>query len=672
MIISDKISIEIKRGNIGYFRDNYKDIKIGDFIEVDIENISKGSNYIIEAKCHFCGEVSKIKYKLYNNRFDKHGNFACGRKCASKRNKRKLQDVYGVDNISQVPYVKDKIKKTNLERYGSEYYISSIDCREKTKKKLINKYGVDNPQKSEEIQKRTKKTNLERYGVEYILQNRDVIEKTNLEKYGYKVASKSDKVKNKIKETNQNKYGHNSPIMDPEILKKSKDTLMENWGVDNPQKSEEIQKRTKKTNLERYGVEYPSQSEEIKQKMKLTCQNRYGVEYISQSEKFKDIIKNSSLERYGVESYLLTNDFKNKSKNTILDKYGSDNITKSEKFRKSHYEISNDKNYIKYLSDKKSLFKCDCGKDHNFVIKSDNYIHRKSYNNKLCTICYPINDLSSIKEKELVNYLKNIYDGIIIENYRDDLEIDIYLPGLNIGFEFNGLYYHSDKFKDKNYHIDKTNYFKDKGIRIIHIWEDDWVYKTDIIKSQIRNLLGMSEKIYARKCVFKKVNKDEFKKFLGMNHLQGQDRSLHRYGLYYDNRLVSIMTFDKFAGRFRMGEREWNLSRFCNKLNVTVIGGASKLLKNFIKNHNPKKIISYADNDWSEGNLYDKLSFNKISLNSPDYKYVVNNKRRHKSNYKKSKLGISGSKITESQYMSDKGYHRIWDCGKIKYEMVIK
>jgi len=103
-------------------------------------------------------------------------------------------------------------------------------------------------------------------------------------------------------------------------------------------------------------------------------------------------------------------------------------------------------------------------------------------------------------------------------------------------------------------------------------------------------------------------------------------------------------------------------------LNTNVIGGASKLIKYFIENKTPKRIISYADKDWSIGDLYIKLGFNKVYETSIDYKYLINGKRKHKQNFKKKNLKIVNE--TESEYMSENRIFRIWDCGKIKFERI--
>ena len=290
-------------------------------------------------------------------------------------------------------------------------------------------------------------------------------------------------------------------------------------------------------------------------------------------------------------------------------------------------------------------------------------------------ICYPIGDNKSIKEKILLEYIQSIYTGEIISGYRDALEIDIYLPDLKIGIEFNGLYWHSEKFKESNYHINKLNYFKEKDIDIKFIWEDDFDKNLDIIKSQISNWLSLTQtKIYARKTEVRRItNVEEYRNFLNKNHIQGYVASKLAYGLYYQDQLVSLMCFDKKEGRLNMEESGWNLNRFCNLINTNVIGGASKLLNHFIKINKPSRIISYADKDWSNGNLYFKLGFDLVSESKPDYKYIVDGIRKSKQNFTKTKLGKMGHDIslTESQIMSSIGINRVYDCGKIKFEKYV-
>ena len=382
--------------------------------------------------------------------------------------------------------------------------------------------------------------------------------------------------------------------------------------MDNPFKSKDIREKSKRINLEKYGFPYPIQSEDV---LKLRRDNN-------------------------------------------LSKYGYEILSHSEEFRKNNFYISNYPNYIKYIGQSISLFHCTkCNMD--FEIHTDNFYRRIEQNLNLCTICNPISNSVSIKEKELFDFIQCKYKGKIIQSYRDGLEIDIYLPELKLGFEFNGLYWHSSEYLDKNYHLNKLNHFKENGIRIFNVWEDDWRIKQNLVKSMILNLLNQTpNKIYARECevcIVKDIK--SIKEFLNLNHIQGWVNSKVKIGLYFNNELVSLMIFDKMEGRKKMNLDEWNISRFCNKLENNIIGGASKILKYFIKNFSVKRIISFADKDWSNGNMYYTLGFNKLYETKPDYKYIKNNVRKHKANFK-----LNENKVD---------LPKVWDCGKIKFEKII-
>ena len=507
-----------------------------------------------------------------------------------------------------IPY-KEYLRNIGI---GNKYACSKYCGSEKAKESNIDKYGVVSALQLDDIKEKQKRTNLEKYGVEYLQQSAEIKEKskkTLLKKYNVDHISKVE----------ENRNRHSDWLGSDEFKIKAKETLFKNYGVDNPTKSSVI------------------------------------------TDKLKNTLSKKKEENWKIIS--------EKNKKTNINRYGVDNPMKSEDIRKSYFDIAKHKDYIKYLFNGISKFHCNTC-DSEFEIKSDNYFKRLENNLSLCTICHPIGDSSSIREKELYQYVKSIYNGNIVASYRDRLEIDIYLPELKLGFEFNGLYWHSEEYKDRNYHLNKTNYFKERGIRIIHIWEDDWINKNDILKSQINNWIGLNiNKIYARKCVIKEVKDIKIARdFLNMNHIQGSDKSVLKLGLHFNEKLVSLMTFDKSEGRKKMEEGGWNLSRFCNVSNTNVIGSASKLLTYFIKNYNPIRIVSYADKTWSQGNVYYKLSFEKVHDTNPDYKYIIDGKRRHKSNFKKSKLNTN---LRESDFMYRNNIYKIWDCGKIKFQINI-
>jgi hypothetical protein len=646
MLISKKVLIK-KRGNknIKYYTDLGYDTSLDKF-EIDIIHLTESSKYLVYIECDFCGNHVERMYYLYLKNISSNGLFACSPKCG-----------------------KNKTINTNLEKYGFEYPNQSELVKNKTRETNIEKYGVDSPMKSELVKNKIKETNLERWGVEWTLQNKDIrnkIKETNLERWGVDHNFKSPITREKIKETLLKNWGVDNPSKSDEIKDKKRDTCIKNWGVDNPNKSEVIKEKKKETNLERLGVEFPMQNKEVRDKSKKTLLEKYGVEHNSKLYFVKESMKINNLEKWGVEYTLQSKEIRDKIEKTNLEKWGSNTSRNNDKFRKNNFIISKDKNYIKYLGENSSLFSCVEG--HEFEIISSNYHSRISSNLPLCTVCYPIGDSISIKEEELYKFISSVYDGEVIQSYRDGLEIDIYLPDLKLGFEFNGLYWHSEKYKSRNYHIDKTNFFKEKGIRIIHIWEDDWDFNRDILESQIINWIGSTpNKIFARKCSVRIL--DSVSNFLNNNHIQGVDKSSLKLGLYYNDELVSVMTFDRFEGRTKMEEGGWNLSRFCNKRGFNIVGGASKLLNYFIKNWNPTRIVSYADRDWSDGGLYYQLGFSMIKESKPDYKYFYESVRTHKSNFKKSKLKYE---CTESEYMNSIGIYRIWDCGKIKFEKVTR
>lgn len=464
-------------------------------------------------------------------------------------------------------------------------------------------------------------------------------ERTSLSKYGVTKPQKLDSIKEKIIKTNQEKYGSNSPMCLLEIQEKSKKTLLKNWGVDNPNKSPEIinkriesfkisdyKESYKKTSLERYGVEHPWMSDVIHQKS------------VASSADGKNKITFDKI-------------------NVIFTKYPK------------HKLIS-----IDYESENR-ICTAICPLSHEFKISRQNLYERKTNLSEICTICNPICRGISGQEVVLLNFIKEIYNGEIIENTRKVIppyEIDIFLPDLKIGFEFNGLWWHSSLNKDKNYHFNKYKMCSDVGVSLITIWEDDWIYKNEICKSLISSKIGLLNKIYARNCTVSEISYKESKIFLDNNHLQGDCKSSVKIGLFFEDKLVSLMTFSKlriFMNRQNKDRDTYELTRFCNKIDISVIGGASKLLSFFIKKYNPKEIETYSDNMISNGNLYRKLGFEFSHETNPGYYYLINKKKENRFSYRKDILVREGfdKNKSEEEIMMERGYHRIYNAGNKKW-----
>lgn len=223
--------------------------------------------------------------------------------------------------------------------------------------------------------------------------------------------------------------------------------------------------------------------------------------------------------------------------------------------------------------------------------------------------------------------------------------------------------------------MEKTNLGKINNIKILHFFEDEVVFKLDIIKSMINiHINNGIDKIYARKTIIQEISNEEYKNFLDKNHIQGYIYSPIRIGLYYNDILVSVMGFNKVRKvlGFKSNLNDYELTRFCNKINTSVIGGASKLFTYFIRNYEFNRIISYANKRYSDGNLYKKLKFDYVKDTNPNYFYIKCGeiKRYHRYNFRKHKLiemGYDESK-TENEIMNELNYHKIYDCGNMKFE----
>ena len=306
-----------------------------------------------------------------------------------------------------------------------------------------------------------------------------------------------------------------------------------------------------------------------------------------------------------------------------------------------------------------------CPKHGDFWQKASNHTNL----NQGCPKCAHI---ASSAETEICDFIKSF--GFTVETRQRLLkggEIDVYVPSKKFGIEYNGLYWHSELTKKKDFHLNKTLEAERLGIRLFHIFEDEWLYKREIIKSMIRNLLGVSEKkVYARKCELREIPTKTAREFLNANHLQGYCPSSHRVGLYHNDRLVSVMTFGPSRHFIGSHKYEYELLRFCNEINTNVIGGASKLFKWFTENFKPASVVSYADRRWSAGNLYNNLGFNKYGESAPNYFYIINRKRVYRFNLRKSvlvaKYGCPPD-MSERQFCYNQQWYRIYDCGCLCY-----
>lgn len=355
---------------------------------------------------------------------------------------------------------------------------------------------------------------------------------------------------------------------------------------------------------------------------------------------------------------------------TVAEKKKSTNdefIIKSNEIHGDKYDYSK-VNYITAKDDVTII----CPKHGEFEQTPDAHIHGSG-----CPKCS--NSISG-PENELFDFLTSNLKIKVEKRNRtiiSPMEIDIFVPKINLGIEYNGLYWHSEKFKKNKFHLlEKTLKSNEKGIKLIHIFEDEWLDKRDIVLSKIKHLclLDNSPKIFGRKTFVHKIDKNEGEKFLEKYHIQGKGISSLYYGAYFRNQLIAVMSFKK-----ENNENEWELTRFASDYNYICCGVGGKLFRCFIKEYNPTLVKSFADRRWTineKNNLYIQLGFNFDSYIPPDYRYFFNGKyqRIHKFNLrKKNILKKYGKKFNLNENMTEKemtqkmGLLRVYDCGLIKY-----
>jgi len=454
----------------------------------------------------------------------------------------------------------------------------------------------------------------------------------------------------------------------------------EKFGGKHPMQTSETRKNFKSSMLDKYGVEHALQNEKFFEKMKSTNLKKYGTEFYTDVEKAKQ----TSLQRYGVDNIRKSDGYNIKYEKTCLEKYGVDHASKSSKYKHSHklamfekflthprfenferlFEINEYKGVTPEFNEKYP-FKCNRCSNHELQDISDGKWPK-------CSIC---DKKFSTFQTEIQDYISTLTPTPKIYNDRSIIypyELDVYIPDHKIAIECDSLCYHSEVFgsKNKSYHLNKTHKCFVKELRLLHIWDSEWKSKQEIVKSILSNIFSKNQRVYARKCKVVELKRKPTVDFLNKNHIQGADKSTVKLGLLYDNEIVSVMTFCK--SRFNKNF-EWEIGRFCNKIGITITGGASKLFKYFVKNYNPKSIITYSDRRYFSGEIYLNLGFTFHDNTPPNYHYILNgytatqNRVTWQKHKLKDKLLEFDNSSSEWENMKNHGFDRIWDCGHSKW-----
>lgn len=426
-----------------------------------------------------------------------------------------------------------------------------------------------------------------------------------------------------------------SCIKDVCTKKKLAEVNILKYGVENPFQRKDIQEKIKKTNLKKHGVEYAQQSESIRKKSEKTCLKNHGVKHALQNKEILKKAQDKSLEKYGTKFPIQLDEFKQKVRKTNLEKYGIEDFLSSKEIQEKIKET----NIKKYGS--------------------------------------PFPPRKFGKTQESIKLWLNSHGFNFKSDYKvlEGKELDLYDEEKKLAIEYCGIYWHNENSpepRDRNYHHDKYKKCKEKEIRLLTIFDDEWNNKEEIIKSVILSKLGIfSKRIYARQCKIKKIEKKDFNNFCEKYHIQGKNNlSLVRFGLFYENELVGVVDLGRHHRKKDKGTIV--LTRLCFKQDIQIVGGSSKLFKRcleYCKQNNIKNILSWSDNRWSYGSVYKKLGFTLDEHLKPDYTYVslINPKRRISKQSQKKSATNCPPEITELEWANTRGLARIWDCGKTRW-----
>lgn len=313
------------------------------------------------------------------------------------------------------------------------------------------------------------------------------------------------------------------------------------------------------------------------------------------------------------------------------------------------------------------LWKCEYG--HQWYARISD--RTRSDNPRGCPSC---STRESTPEKELYDFIVALIpDEDVKQNDRtliSPLELDVYIPGRNIAIEFNGVYWHSEeRGKDRNYHHSKWERCRDQGIQLITVWEDDWRERQEIVKSMLSHKIGVDDakRVYARTTTVKVLDYATSKNFLDSNHIQGSARGSLYLGLCVArDDIVAVSVWRKNGTTLY-------LDRYATS--TTVIGGMGKLLKEgkrWAKDNSVDKIVSFSDNEVSDGGLYEKLGFVLDKELAPDYSYVYRGNRTHKFNFRLKRF-LNDDALLFQEGLSERelaklnGIPRVWDSGKKRW-----
>jgi len=574
--------------------------------------------------CPQCGKPCKW--------VDRHWSSYCSRLCSTRAK-------YGVDNYSQVDSVKLKRLNTVRNRYKVDNVSQLSNTQDKIKQSSLDHFGVAHHLMAPSVIAKRAKTNVDTYGVENVFQDpsvKDRAKNTNNLRYGVDYPQQSEAIRSKTRESLLNRFGVTTPLLSPIVKELYHRTLMKNYGVLHPQQSKTIRSKTQDTCLSKYGCKSPLQSYAVREKIRLKMVHSYGV-----SNPFESHI-------------LMGRDWSPE----LIAKLTSRSFWEDE-----------------YTTNHRTLL--DIGAELGVSgTTACNYMHRYAPD-----VAVRSQGSDSNEEHEVRDFIKSIIpsDAVVSTRFKDlnpestnTQGLDIYIPSRKLAFEYNGLYWHSNlNGRGSDYHLGKTLEAENLGIRLVHIWSDDWINNNNIIRSKIKSILGVrpDRTVFARKCSIEVPTPEERHIFYEANHIKGDRSGSVSYMLKYKDIILAMITF-----RSTKDPYVFDLVRFAVDASVSVPGGFSKLLAHFMRNNHWTEIFTFADRAWSLGNVYQVTGFTLTGTTRPAFHGIELGKRVSRLRYTHARLATKFPSTydpdkTQVENLSMAKIPLIYDCGNYVFKL---
>lgn len=577
-----------------------------------------------------------------------------------------LRELYVAKALGSVKIAeKLGVSSTTILKALKEYKISrpSLLCDDKewlrnqyiTLNKSCKLIAKENNLKTHTVLSRIKKFKIKKDDDKRTEAAKEARRKTNLNKFGFENPFQNEEVKESIRQTFLESYGVDHPMKNPEHKSRVESTNLKKYGAKTALLSSDFRQKADETNLQKYGTIIPQQSDLVKERICKTNLEKYGVEHFYQSDKFKASAKETNLERYGYSNPMLNSEVKKKAVDNRI-KNNSTEISRKLNSPGAHklifgipaFEVAK-RNKIPY-----NTFNQWLNRRGELLTKEalraylDGY---KSNETSIELILSEALDLSRHNKK----FDKKLYPEL---NYKPDFKITD-----KVAVNVDGLYWHSEKFKNNKYHFKMRKDFEDLGLQLLQFREDEVLNKLEIVKSVLSAKSDkLSDRLFARKLKTIEVSNDAAKSFLNETHLKGHLDAKH-IGLADGDELVMVMSYKVYSSALK-------IERLSCRLNTVVTGGFSKLLK-FLERKLTNTINSveyWVDLRYGTGNFLNNLGFvmerETLGFEWTDT-YSTYNRLRCTANN-------NGNGKTEAESAAELGWTKIYDAGQRLYKKELR